>query len=335
MTHKSASDRRAATINDVATLAGVSRQTVTRAMNEMPGISAQTRDRVLGAARELHYRPSRFGRGLVKADHRMLGLVLDDLTNPFYPQLAAAVTGAAGRAGWNVLLSDTKHAADQRSLLRDLSHQVDAVIGYLWLEPAIQRSLFEGLPVVEIDPARRQPTGGSVGLDVRPALRDLVDHLVSVGVRRPLMLDQAQSGRRSDRAAIFLAELGRRGLPGEYAAVATGSTETDLAAIGDVLDANPEPDAILVYNDLLAIGVLGALRQRGRRVPEDVRVVGIDGLDIGELMVPRLTTLAVDMAEVGRQATELALGMRAGDLPPSGPAVRRTVRHRLLLRDSG
>ena len=88
-----------ATINDVAAAAGVSRQTVTRAMNAMPGIMPATKDRVLAAAQRLRYRPSRFGRGLVKAEHRTLGLVLDDLTNPFYPELASAVIGAAGRAG--------------------------------------------------------------------------------------------------------------------------------------------------------------------------------------------------------------------------------------------
>jgi DNA-binding LacI/PurR family transcriptional regulator len=283
----------------------------------------------------LHYRPSRFGRGLVKADHRMLGLVLDDLTNPFYPQLAAAVTGAAARAGWNVVLTDTKHAADPRTLLGELSRQVDAVIGYLRLEPAVQRSLFEGLPVVEIDPARRQPVNGSVGLDLRPAIGDLVDHLVSAGVRRPLMLDQSRSGRRSARAKLFLAELTRRGLDAGYASVATGSTDTDLAAIVDVLDGHADPDALLAYNDLLAIGAMSVLRQRGRRVPQDVRVIGIDGLSIGDLVAPRLSTLAIDMAEVGRLATELALGMCSGELPLSGAAVRRSVRHRLLLRDSG
>ena len=76
---------------------------------------------------------------------------------------------------------------------------------------------------------------------------------------------------------------------------------------------------MLAYNDLLALGVLGALRDRGRRVPAEVKVVGIDGLSIGELVVPRLTTLALDMAEVGRLATELVLGMRAGEIPLSGP----------------
>ena len=326
--------QRAATIHDVAAAAGVSRQTVTRAMNAMPGINVDTRERVLAAARELSYRPSRFGRGLVKADHRMLGLVLDDLTNPFYPQLASAVTGAAGRAGWNVVLTDATHAVDREALLADLSRQVDAVIGYLWLDPSVQARLFAGVPVVEIDPIRRQPLNGAVTFDLRPAMRDLVRHLTAHDVRRPLMVDQARPGERSGRAKVFASELDRVGLGGDHVSIATGSTAGDLAAIGAALDAHTDADVVLVYNDLLALGVLGALRDRGRRVPDDVRVVGIDGLSIGELVAPRLTTLALDMAEVGRSATELVLGMRAGELPLTGAAVRRKVRHRLLLRDS-
>lgn len=326
--------KRPATIHDVAARAGVSRQTVTRAMNTMPGISAETRERVLAAARELSYRPSRFGRGLVKADHRMLGLVLDDLTNPFYPQLASAVTGAAAGAGWNVLLTDMTHATDRQTLLSDLSGQVDAVIGYLRLDRPDEAALFAGVPVVQIDPGIRQPPQGAVAFDLRPAMRDLVRHLAGLGVRRPLMVDQAGPGQLSGRAKLFVSELDRRGLTCDHVTVATGSTETDLAAIGAALDAHPDSDAVLGYNDLLALGVLGALRDRERRVPAEVRVVGVDGLSIGELVMPRLTTLALDMAEVGRLAVELVLGIRAGETPASGPAARRKVRHRLLLRDS-
>lgn len=326
--------QRPATIHDVAAAAGVSRQTVTRAMNAMPGISTDTRERVLAAAEELRYRPSRFGRGLVKADHRMLGLVLDDLTNPFYPQLASAVTGAASRAGWNVVLTDTVHATDRVTLLSELSGQVDAVIGYLGLSQDIQSRLFSGIPVVEIDPTRRQPLNGAVTFDLRPAMRDLVRHLAAQGIRAPLMLDQAAPGQWSGRGKLFAAELDRRGLGCQQVIISTGAMESDLAAIGAALDACPSADAVLVYNDVLALGVLSALRDRGRQVPHDVRVVGIDGLSMGTLVSPRLTTLALDMGEVGRLATELVLGMRAGDIPLSGPAARRKVRHRLLLRDS-
>lgn len=329
--------QRTATIYDVAAAAGVSRQTVTRAMNAMPGISAATRERVLATARELNYRPSRFGRGLAKAEHRLLGIVLDDLANPFYPQLASAVTGAAGRAGWNVLLTDSTHASDRRRLLDDLSRQVDAVVGYLWLGPEAQGQVFAGLPVVEIDPAQEQPLNGAVIFDPQPAMRDLAHHLKALEVSRPLMMDQVdriRPGRPSKRAETFETEMARAGLLCDRVIVHTGPTTGDLAAIGAALDAHPSADAILVYNDLLALGVLSALRDRGRQVPQDVKVVGIDGLSIGELISPRLSTLALDLAEIGSLAIELVLQMRAGELPLSGPSVHRHVHHRLVLRDS-
>lgn len=326
--------QRSATIEDVAAAAGVSRQTVSRAMNAMPGISPATKAQVLAVARSLHYRPSRFGRGLAKADHRMLGLVLNDVTNPYYPALASAVTGTANRAGWNVLLADTSHSTDREALLADLAGQVDGVVGYLWLDPETQDRLFNGIPVVEIDPPRRQPLHGAVTFNLRPAMRDLVRYLADLGVKRVLMIDEAPPDGMSARARVFASELERGGLIFDHAPIETGSVAGDLAAIGATLDAHPGAETVLAYNDLSALGVMGALRDRGRRVPADVRVIGIDGLSIGELITPRPTTLAIDLTEVGRLAVELVLGMRTGEIPLSGPDARRRVRHRLLLRDS-
>ncbi|HMQ37653.1 MAG TPA: LacI family DNA-binding transcriptional regulator [Micropruina sp.] len=322
------------TIEDVAAAAGVSRQTVSRAMNAMTGISPATRDRVLEVARDLRYRPSRFGRGLAKPDHRMLGLVLNDITNPYYPALASAVTGAANRVGWNVLLADTSHSEDREAFLADLASQVDGVVGYLWLDPLTQDRLFAGMPVVEIDPPRHQPRHGAVTFNLRPAMRDLVRYLATKGVRRVLMIDEAPPDGMSARARLLASELDRRGLALDHAPIETGSVAGDLAAIGATLDARPGAEAILAYNDLSALGVMSALRDRGRRVPDDVRVIGIDGVGIGDLMTPRPTTLALDMSKVGRLAIELVLGMRTGEVPLSGSAARRRVRHRLVLRDS-
>lgn len=197
------------TIEDVAAAAGVSRQTVSRAMNAMTGISPATRDRVLEVARDLRYRPSRFGRGLAKPDHRMLGLVLNDITNPYYPALASAVTGAANRVGWNVLLADTSHSEDREAFLADLASQVDGVVGYLWLDPLTQDRLFAGMPVVEIDPPRHQPRHGAVTFNLRPAMRDLVApssgaprlRLIPRGTPVCTPRDRARGSRRPSRGA--------------------------------------------------------------------------------------------------------------------------------------
>src|SRR5699024_1704759 len=94
------------TITDVAAAAGVSRQTVTRAMNDMAEIAPATRTRVLQVARELRYRPSRVGREMVRGQRRTIGLMVHSLVNPYFPELASATVGAAARRGWNVVLAD-------------------------------------------------------------------------------------------------------------------------------------------------------------------------------------------------------------------------------------
>ncbi|MET0694042.1 MAG: LacI family DNA-binding transcriptional regulator, partial [Propionibacteriaceae bacterium] len=216
---------RRATINDVASAAGVSRQTVTRAMNDMRGISEATKLRVLGAARDLSYRPSRFGRGLVKPELQTLGLLIDDLTNPFYPELASAVLGQAAKNGWNVVLADVVHTTDKHALIADLAAQVDAIVGYLQFDEAMQPVL-DGLPVVEIDPGT--PRYGAVILDLGPAMAEAVAHLVAAGVRRPVMIDVSSSGVPGGRAALLVEKMRELGITTEVVmvgenAVAAGS----------------------------------------------------------------------------------------------------------------
>ncbi len=321
---------RPATILDVAAAAGVSRQTVTRAMNDMPGINPATRQRVLDAARELHYRPSRFGRGLVKADHRTLGLVIDDLTNPYYPELASAVVGNAARSGWNVVLVDTVHATDTAALLTELRGQVDAVLGYLGHLGSSAEELLDGLPVVEIDHLEMSGRWSSVTLDRVPAARELAVHLAAQGVRRPVVLDVAdEDAPPSGRARMLVSALEAAGLEAEIARTDAGTADAGEQAAELLLARSPAPDAILAFNDVVALGTLMACRRRSVEVPAEVRVVGIDGLVAGTWVTPQLTTLAVDMTEVASHAVELALQLVAG-----GEVEHRTVAHRLVLRES-
>ncbi|BDZ50728.1 hypothetical protein GCM10025867_29690 [Frondihabitans sucicola] len=130
-------------------------------MNDMVGISSTTRERVLQAAKELHYRPSRFGRGLVVGHRPTLGLVIEGLTNPYFPELADGVVEAASRAGWNVLVTDGSHdSSNPVRFLRDLAAQVDAIIGYLRIPAVDFDDVFGDLPVVQLED---QPSPGSAG----------------------------------------------------------------------------------------------------------------------------------------------------------------------------
>jgi len=331
---KPRSPARHITINDVGAAAGVSRQTVTRAMNAMDGISATTRERVLSAAQELGYRPSRFGRGLVKGGHATLGLVIEDLANPYYPELASAVLGSATAAGWNVILADDRHTPDRHQLLSDLALQVDGVVGYLKLPPAKQRSIFRGLPVVEIDPPDPQPPQGAVMLDPAPAMVDAARHLFERGVQRPVMIDRSAPGRPSRRACAFINAMAALGLRAVPIHVPGDSIDDGLAGTRHMLRDIPDADGVMTFNDLVALGAIRALRDAGRVVPDDVRVIGIDGLRIGAVVTPTLTTLALDMHDVGRAAVDLVVGMATGSLPGAGARVQYHSQHQFLVRES-
>ena len=312
-----ASAPRAATIVDVARVAGVSRQTVTRALHDMPGINAGTRERVLAAARELNYHPSRFGRGLVKPAGRTLGLLVGDLTNPYYGELASTVLRLAAERGWNVVMAEP-------GSLSDLAGATDAVVGFTGSSIEVPRAGAPNLPVVEIDPPHDHPGHGRVEFERAQASRDAVSHLLARGVRRPVVLDLLGPEGCSRRGRAFVEAFRDAGV--EPAVADRASSWADLA--GDRPGAGP--DAVVAFNDLEGFRVLRDLRTAGLRVPQDVRVVGVDGLALGEFVAPRLSTLTIDLTEVARAALDLVVELSG---PRSGEAVR-VVPHRFVARDS-
>lgn len=326
---------RRVTINDVAEAAKVSRQTVTRAMNDMPGISVRTKERVLAAARELGYHPSRFGRGLVRHDHHSLGLVISNLINPYYPELASAVVSAAAEQGWTVVLIDSSTADEQRKMISQMGDQVDALIGYMALSRDELDELTPGLPVVRIDAdtAKNAPCG--VRFDRESGLADAVAHLVDRGARHPVMIDSSVPGEPpSQRAQSFVALMAKRGVGAGVLQAAGDQLDHGIRSTERILDEMPGTDAIMCFNDISAFGALKALRQRGKDVPGDVRVIGMDGLVAGTYVTPQLTSLALDMTEVAQVAVTVALGRLNGTIAIGSRTARPKVRHHLVVRES-
>ncbi|WP_432562931.1 LacI family DNA-binding transcriptional regulator [Kineococcus sp. SYSU DK003] len=303
-------EARAATIVDVARVAGVSRQTVTRALHDMPGINAGTRERVLAAARELNYHPSRFGRGLVKPAARTLGLLVGDLTNPYYAELASTVLRLAAERGWNVVMAEPGSIAD-------LAGGTDAVIGFTGLALERPNAGAPNLPVVEIDPPRVSPGHGRVEFERATATRQTVAHLRERGVSRPVVLDLPG---RSARGRAFVDAFRDAGVDPVVADSALSWAELRSAG----------PDALIAFNDLNGFRLLRELAEAGVAVPDEVKVVGVDGLAVGEFVTPRLSTLAIDLGEVARAALDLVVELSDGS---AGDLVR-VVPHRFLARDS-
>ncbi|MFF0162354.1 LacI family DNA-binding transcriptional regulator [Streptomyces sp. NPDC005263] len=313
--------RRRATIHDVARLAGVSRQTVSRAVNDKGEIDPVTKERVLEVARLLDYRPSRFARGLVRKGTVTAGLVIPDLMNPFFPEVAAGVLEAAEQRGWQVVVWDSRtDGVREREALDALSHQADAVVGYFKNQDEILARHLGGVPLVLLERGPQQTRFAAVGIDVAAGLEQGIAHLVRVGHRRIGMLDGDRIDAPGPRREAFLAEIRRHGLPVDDGWVVTceHSVAGGEAGMEQLLDARPEMTAVFGFNDLIAVGAMRAARRRGRRIPDDLAVMGFDGLSLGELVEPALTTLHLDKRQLGRLAVEQVARLRAGEEPLDG-----------------
>ncbi len=325
-------------IVDVAKMAGVSRQTVTRAVNDMDGISSETKARVLAAAKTLGYRPSRFGRGLVNHGTPSLGLVITDLTNPYFAYLASSIAKLATQHGWALLLMENSHSdigSNQR--LREFSLQVDAVIGYLDMNAEMIDDTFRDMPVVTLNDELQPGWWASVEIDFDPGMRSVLEHLRSNGRHRVVMVDRPVDGGPSARARSYKRQSALVGIETDIIfAESDGLAEIEMGRIvADKLLARHElPEAVICYNDAVAIGLLKQFQLAGFAVPQDCAIVGIDGLAIGTLVTPELTTLSLDVSEVAHRAVEMILNMVKSGHPMSGHDMRRTVSNSLVLRGS-
>jgi LacI family transcriptional regulator len=315
---------RPATINDVAAAAGVSRQTVTRAMNDLPDVSAATKQRVQDAAARLRYRPNRAAQRLVRGGDVTIGFVVGDLRNPYYPELAAELTHRAAERDWSVVMTDVSGRRGSERV-DSIAGRVDAVVGHLARE---RRELVTSrVPTVLL--ADDASGVARVRFDYGKAMKAAVSHLVGLGRRRIAMID-AEHGP-SLRAELLRGALEGKGLPSSALVSAPDTHAGGIQAVEALLQTWPETDAVVCFNDVLAVGALKGFARAGIRVPDDVAVIGVDGLDIGTLVTPELTTLAVDMRAVARHAIDLVDALLRGENPD---ALHRSVAHTLVLRES-
>ena len=331
----SSTEPRRVTIHDVARTAGVSRQTVSRALNDKAEIDGSTKQRVLDAAKALGYRPSRFARGLVRQDTTTIGLVIPDLMNPFFTEVASGALEAARSRGAHVVVYDTADDSEtELATLRVIGSQVDAVVGYFSLAEAELDRYLPGIPVVLIGRDHRTPRFASIRIDGEDGVRDAVAHLVRTGHRRIGMLDHNNRPEPSIRQTWFrraAAECGVSVDPG-WIVGSPQSVDGGGEALSDLLAAHPDVTAVFTFNDVIAIGALREARRFGLRVPGDLAVIGFDGLRLGTLVEPALSSVAIDTRALGALAIEQVSALVTGSAPPDpGEIVVRAVLH---LRES-
>jgi LacI family transcriptional regulator len=293
------------TINDVAAAAGVSRQTVTRAMNAMSEITPETRDRVLRVSDELGYRPSRFASNLARQKHHSVGLVVATLRNPYYTELAADLLDVAVARGWQTSI-ETSNRISEEDVVARLATQVDAIVGYFSVadETALKRAA-RGVPLVMVERAATMSGVHSIELDFRTGMADFIQQLRSRGSARFGMIDTDLLGREHSPSPRRLAFEEAVGSARPTIVTAPETVQGAASAFAELWRGEPAVDTVIVFNDLMAMGAMQSAHALGLEIPRDVRIVGIDGLSLGEVMHPPLTTLGIDRGEIAITAADI------------------------------
>ena len=327
--------RRPATLEDVAAKAGVSRQTASRAVNGKREIRPETRDRVLDAAAALGYEPNTFARGLVTHRSSTIGLVVGDITNPFFPDVSRGVLEEAEQHDLVTLVCNLGFGWDTLKPLRALARRaVDGFIVFPALVDEEKIADFAGTygPLVVVDAPFDYPTISTVRIDWTAGVQAAAAHLAASS-SRVAILNAHREHASSERVDLFRGFARAEGLHTADDAVVPDDMTVDggRRATSNLLAAGVRFDALFAYNDLMAIGALETLAEAGIRVPEDCRVVGCDDIPLAAHLSPPLSSVAVDRYALGTLAMQ-ELHRRVQD--PDAPAGRLRVDVSLVERAS-
>ena len=322
-------------MTDVARLAGVSHQTVSRVLNDHPNVREQTRLRVRAAIAELGYRPNRAARTLVTGRSQLVGVVAQNSTLYGPASLLAAFEKAAAEAGFAVSVGSVS-VLDRRSITAAVERHLDhRVAGIMVIAPvtsadAALDALPPNVPLVTIDGDPASPRA-LVTVDQVAGARDATRCLLDAGHRT--VWHVSGPGEWFDSAGRidgWRQELLSAGAEVPPVLAADWSAASGYRA-GQMLARMPEVTAVFAANDHLALGILRALSERGRRVPQDVSIVGFDDVPEAAYFTPPLTTIRPDFGAVARAGLALLLRQMESGLPASE---RHTIAPSLVTRDS-
>lgn len=329
-------------MRDVARLAGVSVKTVSNVVNDFPHVSATTKTRVLDAITELGYQMNFSARNLSRGRTGMIALAVPELRLPYFAELTDEVIVAAEERGHTVLVEQTggAHERELEVLNSDRRRMTDGLIfSPLGLRAGDAPQLEVGYPLVLLGERALHGKVHHVAMANVAGARAVAEHLLTRGRRNIALIgsyDERGAGAGSLRTQGFLDALADAGLrhdPARTGEALEWTRTTGAAAMRRVLDRGVEIDAVFGLNDVLALGAMRVLFERGLRVPEDVAVAGFDDIDDGRFSRPSLTTVQPGRAEIARIAVELLIDRLSGTpTHPTGEEV--VVPHELVVRES-
>lgn len=308
------------TVADIAREAGVSMMTVSRVINHADGVSAATRQRIQKIITRLNYRPSAIARSLATQHTGTIGLVVPDVSNPFFADVARGAEHVAYAEGYNLFLCNTEEDAQRELAIVEALEEkrVDGVVLFSRLAPGPLSGLLKHLPAAVLINRRPARAGGRVAagavlLDDVTGGEIITRHLLDRGHRAiGFLAGPAASYSGRARAKGYLHALTALAPAQATQAAAwqchgAPTVEGGRAAACELMRAQPKLSALFCYNDLVAVGALQACADLGRRVPQDMAIAGYDDVPLAALVTPPLTTCRAPRYELGAQAVRLLL----------------------------
>ena len=329
-------------MKDIARDLGVSVVTVSKVLRNHSDIGEETRERVLKRMKELNYQPNLAARALVTGRTSMAGLIVPDLTHPFFAQVAKGLSQVLRKKGYGLLISSSEEdpELERREIDQLLARRVDVLIiaSAQWTVESFRRIEECNTPYVLIDRQFAGLAANFVGVDDVAVGAMATGHLLAAGARRVAHIRGPEVSTALGRVEGYRQALAARGLAplaGYVAAGGSGDDRGDVSgyqAMRRLLALEPRPDGVFCYNDPIAMGALKAILEAGLRVPEDVAVVGCGNVLYAELLRVPLSSVDQDSASIGKQAARLALSLVESKTRPRPRSV--LVKPTLVVRQS-
>ena len=327
-------------IREIAKRAKVSTATVSRTINHHPSVQPQLAKRVLKVVEEMGYFPSTQARALVSGRSRMFGLIVSEITNPFFPEIVHVFEETALQHGYEVLLTSTVHDTERMKIAvrRMLEHRVEgvAIMTFGMEESLLDDLKLRKVPLVFVDVGPQRPRVSNIRIDYLTGIRQAVQHLAALRHERlgfitgPLTLKSAAA--RRDAFLQSMKEIGMTVYP-ELVVEGNHTLEGGEKAFEKMLALASGPTAVVCSNDMTAMGVMRKSYAKGIIIPRNLSVVGFDNTRITEYMLPPMTTIEMSQAELAR----IALRALLEDLQRESPNPKGTeyvLKTNLVLRES-
>ncbi len=327
-------------IRDVARRAKVSTATVSRTVNQLGTVDAQLAKRVWKAIEELGYYPNRQARALVSGRSRVFGLIVSEITNPFFPEIVQTFETLAVEQHYEILLSSTIHDPKRMALAvrRMIEARVDgvAILTFGMEEHLLQHLRFRNVPLVFVDVGPKAPHVSNIRVDYAEGIRQAVQHLAALRHERIGFVTGPPELRSAvARKVAFETSMREIGLAVRPGFIVEGDhrLEGGKLALQKLWSAATKPTALVCSNDMTAIGVMREAFELGIQVPEELSVIGFDDIRMAEFMTPPLTTVQMSQSELASLAFT-ALMKEVEQKTPSAEGTEYSLKTRLVLRKS-